>query len=85
MRKLVLSFVFAAAILVPWAEQVEAQFSPCQLCWTSSGEYGQCQDVVTPSPALNTMSNCQGIKQCFPFLGGEICRPACTGNQCFWV
>lgn len=86
MRRLALACLVLLAVLVPRGEPAEAQFSPCQFCWTSSGEYGQCQDAVTPSPSLSTYSNCQGIEKCFPMLGGEqYCFPACTGNQCYWV
>jgi hypothetical protein len=77
--------VLVLALSIPGGGPSEAQFSSCQYCWTASGDTGICLDVVTPSPSLSTLSECQGIQQCFPFLGGAFCRPACTGHQCYWV
>lgn len=86
MRKFALVALMLGGFLVPSVSPVEAQFSPCQLCWTSSGDTGQCLNVVTPSPSLSTLSDCQGTTKCFPQLGGEpFCIAACTGSQCYWV
>lgn len=78
-RLMLVCLVFVA--VVPAGESIDAD---CQYCSTE-GDHGRCYDVVNPNPAIFAYSNCEGIQQCYPYVGGTHCYPACNGNQCYWV
>ena len=79
-RKRIILILFLIGALIAAAAPLLAD---CQFCWTASGDEGQCQDVLDGD--LLTLNNCQGISRCWVFFGGQICFPACTGQQCFIV
>lgn len=58
----------------------------CMYCSRSDPNGGICNIVLTPSPSIATLSNCEGTLYCSSGAdGSEICFPACNGNPCFWV
>lgn len=72
--------LFALAVVAPF--EVLAN---CQYCSRNDPRGGICNDVLSGSPFLPTLSNCEGILRCRRALNEEFCVPDCDGNPCFWV